>query len=161
MNIRDVFDRMGMNDSETVALIGGGHAFGKFHGACTTGPGPDPIDSPEDPWPGTCGDPEDPLFGKGNNTYTSGYEGQWTVNATTWDNTFFINLLEFDWEIEVGTGGLNQWRPVLKDNSTGSEDDIPDIRMLTSDIALIEVEVQEVSLRRLNVSWCGHGMLSK
>ncbi|CAN0292176.1 unnamed protein product, partial [Hapterophycus canaliculatus] len=75
LDIRDVFDRMGMNDSETVALIGGGHAFGKFHGACDTGAGPDPMDSPEAPWPGTCGDPDSPTFGRAENTFTSGLEG--------------------------------------------------------------------------------------
>lgn len=130
---------MGMNDSETVALIGGGHAFGKFHGACTTGPGADPIDAPEDPWPGTCGEEGDSLFGRGPNTYTSGFEGQWTVNATTWDNAYFKDLLEYDWEVETGPGGLNQWRPVLKSGSTESEEDIPDIFMLTADIALLMV----------------------
>lgn len=131
-----------MNDSETVALIGGGHAFGKFHGACTTGPGADPTDAPENPWAGTCGEEGDPLFGKGPNTYTSGFEGQWTVNATTWDNTYFQDLLEYDWEVGSSSGDLPQWTPVLKPGSTESEEDIPDINMLTTDVALLMVRTE-------------------
>lgn len=55
---------------------------GKVHGACPTGPGADPIDAPEDPWPGTCGDPDSDTFGKGENTFTSGFEGAWTEEPT-------------------------------------------------------------------------------
>ena len=139
--IRDVFGRMGMNDSETVALIGGGHAFGEFHcldgqpylclgdvfptcvktpidaspsftcihvaslagklhGACSTGAGADPMDAPEAPWPGTCGEPGSSTFGRAENTFTSGFEGQWTVEPTVWDNAYFQDLLEYDWELE-------------------------------------------------------------
>ena len=73
---------------------------GKFHGACSTGPGADPIDAPEDPWAGTCGDPSSSTFGRGENTFTSGFEGQWTLEPTVWDNAYFQDLLEYDWEIE-------------------------------------------------------------
>ncbi|KAJ3229758.1 hypothetical protein HDU78_008833 [Chytriomyces hyalinus] len=127
VDVRDTFSRMGFNDLETVALIGGGHAFGKMHGACTTGPGPNPIQSPDAPWPGTCG--SGPLKGKGNNTYTSGFEGAWTRDPTEWSSEYFYNLLSYDWVKFTGPGGKNQWMP--------SNKDAPPIRMLTADIALL------------------------
>ncbi|CAM9479910.1 unnamed protein product, partial [Ectocarpus sp. 8 AP-2014] len=136
-SIRDVFGRMGMNDSETVALIGGGHAFGKFHGACDTGPGADPIDAPEAPWPGTCGDVDSATFGRAENTFTSGFEGQWTVEPLVWDNQYFKDLLEYDWVMTESPADLVQWFPVLKQGATETEDEIPDIIMLTSDVALL------------------------
>ena len=98
--IRDTFARMGMNDRETVALIGGGHAFGKSHGACNTGPGEGPLENPAHPWSGTCG-PEGPQQGRGANTYTSGFEGPWTSTPTRWSNQFFLNLLRFKWEVRT------------------------------------------------------------
>ncbi|TYZ67551.1 hypothetical protein PybrP1_009273 [[Pythium] brassicae (nom. inval.)] len=126
--IRDTFTRMSMNDRETVALIGGGHAFGKMHGACTTGPGPDPTEDPVRPWPGTCG--EGPLKGKGANTFTSGFEGAWTFTPTKWGNGYFRGLTGFTWEKFIGPGGHNQWRPTNETN--------PPVRMLTADIALLK-----------------------
>ncbi|KAJ3027268.1 UNVERIFIED_CONTAM: hypothetical protein HDU68_004133 [Siphonaria sp. JEL0065] len=125
--IRDTFGRMGFNDSETVAIIGGGHAFGKTHGACPTGPGPNPIQDPTNPWPGTCG--TGPSMGKGNNTFTSGFEGVWTDTPTEWSNDYFTNLLDFTWVKFMGPGGHNQWKP--------SEQYAPNIRMLTADVALL------------------------
>ncbi|KAF4137934.1 Peroxidase [Phytophthora infestans] len=82
-DVRDTFERMGMNDRETVALIGGGHAFGKTHGACPTGPGPDPTQDPLNPWPGTA-----------------------------WGNGYFKGLTSLEWEKFDGPGGHVQWRPV-------------------------------------------------
>lgn len=110
-DIRTSFGKMGMNDTETLALTGGGHAFGKCHGAC---------DSPP------CGD------GKGPNTFTSGFEGAWTAQPTTWTNQYFTNLFAYDWNLHTGPGGNPQWFPVAKDGSSF----VPDIMMLTSDIAL-------------------------
>ncbi|KAF8064528.1 katG [Scenedesmus sp. PABB004] len=131
--IRGTFGRMGMNDSETVALIGGGHAFGKVHGACPTGAGPGPKEQPDNPWPGTCG--SGPEKGRGPNTFTSGFEGSWTTLPTTWTNQYFRNLLDFDWEKHKGPGGHWQWKPVKRKSGTGP---LPDIMMLTADIALLE-----------------------
>lgn len=108
-DIRQAFGNMGFSDQETVALVGGGHAFGKTHGACSTPP---------------CGDGSDK--GIGLNTFSSGFEGAWTVTPTVWTNDYFNNLFDFEWFLEEGPGGNNQWAPV----------DGPDIMMLTSDIAL-------------------------
>ncbi|EGZ25995.1 heme peroxidase [Phytophthora sojae] len=129
-DVRRTFTRMGMDDRETVALIGGGHAFGKTHGACTTGAGPSPLEDPENPWPGTCGD--GPLKGMGNNTFTSGFEGSWTATPTQWSNGYFTGLTTYEWEKYDGPGGHVQWRPV--------PDTTPPVRMLTADIALLHDE---------------------
>jgi len=123
--IREVFARMSMNDTETVSLIGGGHAFGKTHGACPDGPGPAPKDDPVNPWPGMCG------TGKGNDTFTSGLEGAWTQKPTQWTNDYFTGLLDFEWELTTGPGGKGQWKTV---------DGPDDIMMLTTDIALTRDE---------------------
>lgn len=126
-DIRDTFARMDMNDRETVALIGGGHGFGKMHGACPTGPGPNPTESPLNPWPGTCG--EGALKGKGANTFTSGFEGAWTFSPTKWGHGYFKGIIYFKWEKFDGPGGHVQWRPI--------PDTTPPVRMLTIDIALV------------------------
>jgi catalase-peroxidase len=116
VDIRDIFGRMGFNDTETVALIGGGHAFGKVHGACPSPP---------------CG--EGPLRGIGNNTWTSGFEGPWTTKPTEWSNEFFFHLLTLDWEIGIGPGGKLQWDPIA---GMGAHSQHLDVMMLTTDIAL-------------------------
>eukprot|EP00798_Chlamydomonas_sp_ICE-L_P027303 gene27303-4606_t len=131
-NIRDVFDRMGMNDSETVALVGGGHAFGKAHGACPSGPGPTPAEDPYNPYPGTCGSGE--LKGKGDNAVTSGFEGAWTTLPTNWTNQYFKNLLRFDWNLTESPAGNPQWMPMDKGTDTPAAEDI---MMLTTDIAFL------------------------
>ena len=88
-DIRRTFGLMGFNDTETVSLVGGGHAFGKCHGACSDPP---------------CGRGTD-MEGIGNNTFTSGFEGAWTVIPTTWSNEYFKNLFGFEWELITGPGG--------------------------------------------------------
>jgi len=120
--VRDTFGRMSMDDMETVALIGGGHAFGKTHGACPLGPGLPPDEDPANPWPGACG------TGKGNDTFTSGFEGPWTFTPTRWSNMYFTNLLNNQWYVHKGPGDHWQW---AVENATTQR-----IMMLTSDISL-------------------------
>ena len=79
-----------------MALIGGGHAFGKSHGACPDGPGKAPNEDVTNPWPGKCGS------GRGKDAFTSGMEGPWTTRPTVWDNEFFVNLLNRSWELIKG-----------------------------------------------------------
>ncbi len=141
-DIRETFARMAMNDEETVALIAGGHTFGKFHGAVSAdcvGPEPEgaPLEEQGLGWKNSFG------TGHGNDTYTSGVEGIWTNNPTTWDNGFFDNLFEYDWELTTSPAGAKQWIP--KDPS--ARDTVPDAHdpskrhvptMLTTDLALKE-----------------------
>lgn len=123
IQIREIFDRMDMNDEETVALIGGGHAFGKSHGACPLGAGLPPNKQPNNPWPGNCGN------GKGLNTYTSGIEGQWTSNPLKWDNEFFKLLVRDKYRLKKGPGNKFQWQNKKKHKRN--------LMMLTTDMALI------------------------
>jgi catalase (peroxidase I) len=132
--VRDTFGRMAMNDTETVALIGGGHAFGKTHGACPDGPGDSPAANPENPWAGNCG------TGKGADAFTSGFEGPWTTNPTRWDNEYFQNLVSFDWDVAKGPGGHFQWGVNNTESPTAPSADLAStqpIMMLTSDISLL------------------------
>ena len=139
--IRDTFDRMSMNDSETVALIGGGHAVGKTHGACTKGPGHPPNINPKHPWQGQCGTGN--LKGKSVNTVTSGFEFPWTSTPVNWSNQYFKNLLDYDWLLVNKTetpGGHFQWKinGSCPQAPTVDGKGVQNIGMLTSDVALLK-----------------------
>jgi len=110
-DIRETFGRMAMNDEETVALIAGGHTFGKAHGAAepSTYMGPEPeganLEDQGFGWINTFGS------GKGPHAITSGLEGAWTSNPTKWDNNYFENLFGHDWELTKSPAGAHQWTP--------------------------------------------------
>jgi catalase-peroxidase len=140
-DIRETFGRMAMNDEETVALIAGGHTFGKTHGASDPGKyvGAEPaaagIEEQSLGWKNTFGS------GNGVNTITSGLEGAWTTTPTKWSNNYFENLFGYEWELTKSPAGANQWKP--KDNAGAGT--IPDAHdpskrhapfMLTTDMAL-------------------------
>ena len=139
-DIRETFSRMAMNDEETVALIVGGHTVGKTHGAVDPkhiGPEPEaaPLEQQGLGWKNSYGS------GKGPDTLTSGLEGAWTTQPTTWDNGFLDNLFRYDWELTTSPAGAKQWTP--KDSAAA--DTVPDAHdpakrhapiMLTSDLAL-------------------------
>ncbi len=110
-DIRETFARMAMNDEETVALVAGGHTFGKCHGAADPGQfvGPEPegasIEAQGQGWLNSYG------TGRGDDTITSGLEGAWTSNPIKWDNGYFENLFGYEWELTKSPAGANQWRP--------------------------------------------------
>lgn len=113
-DIRETFARMGMNDEETVALVAGGHTFGKAHGAgdaALVGPEPEaaPLEEMGFGWKSSHGS------GKGDDTITSGIEGAWTANPTQWDNGFFDLLFGYDWDLVKSPAGAWQWVPVNAD----------------------------------------------
>ena len=151
-DVRETFLRMGMNDEETVALIAGGHTFGKTHGAHPDDKqGPDPEASPLEEqglgWKQGYGDGRG-----GNDTVGSGLEVTWTYHPARWDNEFFHILFAYEWELFESPAGAKQWRP--KDN--GGADMVPmaqgserrEPRMLTTDIALREDPIyNEISNR--------------
>jgi catalase-peroxidase len=141
VDIRETFARMAMNDEETVALIAGGHTFGKAHGAADpdehVGPEPEGASLEEQGlgWRNSFGS------GSGGDTITSGLEGAWTTNPVKWDNNYFDNLFGYDWELTKSPAGASQWTP--KDESAqGSVPDAHDSSkqhapmMFTTDIAL-------------------------
>ncbi|SVC29804.1 uncharacterized protein METZ01_LOCUS282658, partial [marine metagenome] len=140
-DIRETFARMAMNDEETVALIAGGHTFGKTHGAADADQyvGPEPEGAPLKEqglgWKNSFGS------GMAGDTITSGLEGAWTNEPAKWDNGFFDNLFNYEWELVKGPGGAWQWTP--KDES--AQDTVPDAHdpskrhapmMLTTDLSL-------------------------
>jgi catalase-peroxidase len=139
-DIRETFRRMAMNDEETVALIAGGHTFGKTHGAAPAeyiGPEPEaaPLEQQGLGWRNTFGS------GKGKDTTTSGLEGAWTPTPTTWDNSFFETLFGYEWELTESPAGAKQWKP----KGGAGADAVPDAHdpsvrhapmMLTTDLAL-------------------------
>jgi catalase-peroxidase len=152
-DIRETFARMAMNDEETLALIVGGHTFGKTHGAVSPdciGPEPEaaPIEQQGLGWHNSVNG------GNGAHTLTSGLEGAWTKEPTKWDNGFLENLFEYEWELTESPAGAKQWRPA---NGEG-QDTVPDAHdpskrrapmMLTTDLALRMDPIYEPIARRL------------
>jgi catalase-peroxidase len=140
-DIRETFARMAMNDEETVALIAGGHTFGKTHGAADPSKyvGSEPagagIEEQSTGWKNSFG------TGHGGDTISSGLEGAWTNTPTQWSNNYFENLFQYEWELTKSPAGAHQWKP--KNNA--GENTVPDAHdaskkhapmMLTSDLAL-------------------------
>lgn len=149
-DVRETFARMSMDDEETVALIAGGHTFGKTHGAASddeyTGPEPEgaPLEEQGLGWKNSFGS------GKGDDQISSGIEVTWTYHPTRWDNEFFHILFAYEWECVTGEGGHYHWRP--KDN--GGADMVPmahssgrrEPRMLTTDLSLrFDPEYEKIS----------------
>ncbi|WP_433299398.1 catalase/peroxidase HPI [Pseudonocardia sp. CA-142604] len=152
-DIRETFRRMGTNDEETVALIAGGHTFGKTHGAADPerylGPEPEGASIEEQGlgWRNSYG------TGKGGDTISSGLEGTWTPTPTTWDNSYFETLFGFEWDLELSPAGLWQWIP----RDGGGAGTVPDPHdpstthaptILTTDLALRFDPVYEPIARR-------------
>lgn len=152
-DIRETFGRMAMNDEETVALIAGGHTFGKTHGAA------DPLKY-VDVEPAAAGIEEQGMgwkntyeSGKGEHTITSGLEGAWTTTPAKWSHDYFKHLFEYEWELTKSPAGANQWKPK---NGAG-EGTIPDAHdpskkhapfMLTTDLSLrMDPEYEKISRR--------------
>ena len=155
-DIRQAFGRMAMNDEETVALIAGGHTFGKTHGAhkpadCVGAePAAGAVEQQGFGWANTCG------TGNAGDTVTSGLEGAWTFNPTSWTNEFFINLFGFEWVQTKSPGGATQWIPAKGEGANR----VPDAHdkskrhaptMLTTDLALrFDPAYQKISKRFLD-----------
>ncbi|MER7342611.1 catalase/peroxidase HPI [Streptomyces sp. NPDC000075] len=151
-DIRETFGRMAMDDTETVALIAGGHTFGKCHGAVDPeyiGPEPEaaPLEQQGLGWRNTVG------TGAGVHTLTSGLEGAWTTDPTRWDNGYLDNLFRYDWELTTSPAGARQWTP----KDPAAQGTVPDAHdpskrhapmMLTTDLALRLDPVYEPIARR-------------
>ena len=151
-DIRETFGRMAMNDEETVALIAGGHTFGKTHGAgdaANVGPEPEaaPIEAQGLGWASSFG------TGKGADAITSGLEGAWTPTPTTWDNSFFETLFGTEWVLATSPAGAKQWVPA-DPSAIGAAPDAHDASktvapvMLTTDLALRYDPIYEPISRR-------------
>ncbi len=141
IDIRETFGRMAMNDYETVALVAGGHTFGKAHGAADPSkyvgrePAGASIEEQSQGWRNTFGS------GHGDDTITSGIEGAWTPNPTKWDNDYFNVLLGYDWELTKSPAGANQWTPTAASNArkapaAGNASKSQALMMTTADMAL-------------------------
>ncbi len=152
-DIRETFHRMAMNDEETVALIAGGHTFGKTHGAADPEEyvGPEPEDAPLEEQ--ALGWRNAYRSGRGADTITSGLEGAWTHTPAAWDNSFFETLFAHEWELTKSPAGAAQWKP--KDGA--GADTVPDAHvatlthaptMLTTDLALRLDPIYEPISRR-------------
>ncbi len=151
-DIRETFRRMAMNDEETVALIAGGHTFGKTHGAAdaaNVGPEPEaaPLQQMGIGWKNSYG------TGSGDDTITSGLEGAWTPTPVTWDNSYFETLFRYDWDLTKSPAGAWQWVPT----DPSAADTVPDPHdpakrhapvMLTTDLALRMDPIYEPISRR-------------
>ncbi len=153
IDIRETFGRMAMNDEETVALIAGGHTFGKTHGAADPSkyvsrePAAATIEEQSLGWKNTYGS------GHGVHTITSGLEGAWTTTPTKWSNNFFENLFGFEWELTKSPAGAHQWKP----KGGAGAGTVPDAHdqslrhaptMLTTDLALRFDPIYEKISRR-------------
>jgi catalase-peroxidase len=153
-DIRETFARMAMNDEETVALVAGGHTFGKAHGAASaTHVGREPegaaIEEMGMGWKNSFGS------GKGGDTITSGIEGAWKPNPTTWDNGYFDTLFKFDWKLTKSPAGAHQWIPT-DDSAANLVEDAHDPTkrhapmMTTADLALKMDPIYEPISRRFH-----------
>ncbi len=151
-DIRDTFGRMAMNDEETVALIAGGHSFGKTHGAAEAShvsvePEAESIAAQGFGWANSFG------TGKGADTITSGLEVTWTTTPTKWSNNFFENLFAFEWELSKSPAGAQQWvakgaDAIIPDAHDSSKQHLP--TMLTTDLSLrFDPEYEKISRRFL------------
>jgi len=152
IDIRETFKRMAMNDEETVALIAGGHTFGKCHGAVPDSnlgrePEAAPIEEQGFGWINSAG------TGHGEDTTTSGLEGAWTTNPTHWDNNYFENLFAYDWTLTKSPAGAQQWTP----KNAAAANTVPDAHnaskrhapmMTTADLALKADPIYEKISRR-------------
>ena len=141
IDIRETFGRMAMNDEETVALIAGGHTFGKAHGAADPSkyvgrePAAAGIEEMSLGWKNTYG------TGHGDDTITSGIEGAWTPNPTRWDNEYFDVLLNYEWELTKSPAGAHQWTPTAASHArqapaAGNPANTQALMMTTADMAL-------------------------